>query len=103
MPWPSRGLAASLPDDPGAERDDYADLFGHGDEIVRRHQAARGVTPAQQRLAACDGLGLGVDLRLIVEFEFLVGDRAPQLELQQTPFLNAGVHRVFEEAIGVAA
>ena len=61
------------------------------------------MTPAQQRLAACDGLGLGVDLRLIVEFEFLVCDRAPQIELQQTSLLNARVHRQFEEAIGVAA
>ena len=46
---------------------------------------------------------LGVDLRLIVEFELLVCDRAPQIELQQTSLLNARVHRQFEEAIGVAA
>ena len=71
---PGRGVATGLLDDPGAERDDDADLFGDGDEIVGRHQAARRVAPSQQRLAAGDGLGPGVDLRLVVEFEFLVRD-----------------------------
>ena len=46
---PCRRLGARLLEHPGADRNDQPDLFRQRNEIVRRHQSALGMPPAQQR------------------------------------------------------
>src|ERR1700722_1468795 len=103
MFWPSRSVAASLLDDPSAKRNNHPDLFGDRNEFAGRHQTARRMMPSQQRLAAGYGLGPGINLRLIIEFELPVDDRAPHGVLKKAPLLKPRVHRGLEKTAGVAS
>src|ERR1700722_15259338 len=103
MFWPSRSVAASLLDDPSAKRNNHPDLFGDRNEFAGRHQTARRMMPSQQRLAAGYGLGPGINLRLIIEFELPVDDRAPHVVLKKAPLLKPRVHRGLEKTAGVAS
>ena len=51
---------------------DQPGLLGERDELVRHHQPALGVLPAQQRLDAVDPAGRERRLRLVVEDELLL-------------------------------
>jgi len=65
---PSCRLAASHPQNPLADRENLAGLFGDRDENVRRNVASCCVFPAQQRLKPNDLAVANVLLRLVDEF-----------------------------------
>ena len=64
---PLCGLAHRLAEHPLADRDDEAALFGHRNELGRRHLAQLRVVPAQQRLGADHAAARQIDLRLVVQ------------------------------------
>jgi hypothetical protein len=59
--------------------------------------------PAQQRLHADHLAVRETDLRLVVQAELVFGDRAPQLGFELLAALDLALHRLDEEAVGVAA
>ena len=80
--FPGRALAAGLVQDPFVDRQDQARLFGQAQERAGRQQAALRVLPAQQRLDADDLVAAQIDLRLIVQHEFVARQRTAQLGLE---------------------
>jgi hypothetical protein len=79
---PASDLAAGGAQHVLAELDDQAGVLGHRDELGRRHRAALGVVPAQQRLDARD-LAAGQVVEGLVGEPQLVGalERAAQVGL----------------------
>src|SRR5438477_12836537 len=61
---------------------DDARLLGHGDEAVGRHQALAWVVPPDERFHRVDRARGKRDLRLVVEDELALRNRAPQLSRQ---------------------
>ena len=61
--------------------DDQSDILGDRDELGRRDHALFGMPPAQQRFETADPVGGNIHQWLIVQFEFAVGEGAPQIEL----------------------
>ena len=61
------------------QRADQAGVLGQRDELVRRQQPALRVLPAHQRLDAVDVAGREHGLRLVVDDELVLVERAPQL------------------------
>ena len=59
--------------------------------------------PAQQRFEAADPVGGDVHQRLIVQFEFAVGESAAQIELHVAALLRLPVHLPLEETMNAAA
>ena len=68
-----------------------------------RDQAAHRMPPAQQRLGADHGFVGEPDLRLEVQLELVLGEGAPQLEIEAAPRLRLRAQHRQEEAIGAAA
>ena len=98
---PRRHLAARLVQRQAADVDDHAGVFGDGDEVRRRHQAAHGVTPAQQRLEPGDAAGSQRDDRLIVHLERVVVDGVAQVGLELSAArMRALAHRRIENLAG---
>ena len=95
---PLRHLPAGLADRPQADLLDQSALFGQRDELRRRNLAEHRVVPARQRLDAMDGAVAGPDLRLIVQLQRVVGDRAAQRRAVLQPLLGEPVHVGAEEA-----
>ena len=58
------------------------------------------MTPTQQGLAAGDLLGVGIEQRLIEQFEFALRQRLAQVGLKMASRLELGIHLRFEESIG---
>jgi hypothetical protein len=58
--------------------------------------------PAQQGFHAADFSGGEIDLRLILEHEFVALERAPQVALQAPPFQNSRLHFRPEELTVIA-
>ena len=85
------------------ERHDQAGLLGERDERVRVDQAALGVLPAQQRLDRLDLAAAQVRLRLVVEDQLALLDRAPQLADQHHARGVAVVERLVVERVGRVA
>ena len=88
---PAAHLRARLAQHPIADLDDQAALLREGDELVRRHEAALRMRPAQQRL---DGLDLHIlerQARLIIQREFLPLHRLAQIAPRATCRLAARV------------
>ncbi len=100
---PGRDLAAGGLEHPAADGHDQAAILGHRNEAGRRHLADFGIVPAQQRLEAGDAAAIDVELGLVGEAEFRAAQRLVQAILQQQVFAHLVVHRLVEEAIGVAA
>ena len=100
---PLHGVGTGSPQDPFAQGHDQADLLGNRDEFGGRDQAALGMLPADQRLAAGDPSVLEVDERLVVELELPVGERHPQRELEGPPRLHPRVHFRLEKPVGAAS
>ena len=75
---PPLGLPAGLGDHPPADVDDDPGLLGQGDELAGRDETAVGPLPAHERLEADDPSRGEVELRLVVEAQFLVVDGPPQ-------------------------
>src|SRR5262245_12963555 len=99
MLGPARRLDAGLAQHPFAERNDEPDLLGERNELGRRHGAAVRTVPAQQRLAACDLLALGIDQRLVEHLELIASERLAQIELEAAPRLQLSIHLALEETI----
>ena len=78
---PGRRLAAGGAQNPFADLQDQAALFGDRDEDIGRDGAALGMLPAQQRLEAEDLAGRQVLLRLIGEAQFAARNRMQQIVL----------------------
>ena len=68
-------------------------------EIGRLEQAARGVTPADQRLHPDNQPGHQLDLRLKVEFQFIAFKGLPQIVSKSDSLMRLTVEVVAIEAI----
>src|SRR5262249_32884173 len=89
---PCLRVAAGLPQDPFADRDDEADLFGDRNETIWPEQPAVRMIPAYQRLDAADLSALHVDHGLVVQDELLLRQRFAQIDLQLAAQPRLGVH-----------
>ena len=92
---PGAALRAAPRRDVERQRLDQARLLGERDELVGRDEAALRVLPAQQRLDRSH-LAVGQDgLRLVVQRELALLDRAPQLAHERQPrrVVRAGAGR----------
>src|SRR5690606_28442778 len=89
---PFAQLPASLVQNPFTYRDDGAALLGQGNEQVRRHHAALGVVPAQQRLDAGHPLVAQTDLRLVHQVELIVCQGFAQTGGQFAAHAHLGIH-----------
>src|SRR5256885_2148270 len=76
---PARALLERLLDDEERERPDEAGVLCDGDEDVGRDEAALRLLPADERLDAAHRAVGEPRLRLVVEHELAVLDRAPEL------------------------
>src|SRR6185437_13325578 len=93
---PRGRLFASAAQDPFADLDDCAALLRDGDEAARRHDAARGVMPARERLEA-DDAAIHARLRLVMNIDLAARDREPQVLLQRALFAQLPVGLRLEE------
>jgi len=59
--------------------------------------------PAQQRFEARDPVGREFDQRLVMQFEFAIGESPAQIELHVTALLRFPVHLALEKAMPPAA
>ena len=93
---PRGALVDRRPQHVARERLDQAGALGDPDEPGRRDEAPLGMDPADERLDAHDPAGLEVGLRLVVDDELLLLDRAAQLARERQPL---GVVRVLLGAV----
>jgi len=98
---PARRLAAGRPQHPFAEGHDEPALLGQGHEDARRHEPARGVAPAHQRLEPHEVPPARGHLRLVVEREFVRLDGLAEVAFEVAAFGHRLVHGGFEHAVGV--
>ena len=75
MVGPARGGQARLLQHPSADRDDQAGGLGERDEVERRYEAARRMTPTDQRLETVDATVPRVDHGLELERELVPRQR----------------------------
>ena len=104
---PCHLLLAGGPQHPKPQRDDDAAVFGQRNELRRRHHAEAWVPPADQGLDADHLLCRQIDLRLVLEEEFVARHRLQQAALQVHALLQLEVHvggekleRVLAEFLG---
>src|SRR3569623_942117 len=76
---PQHRLPTGFLNHPFAMRDDDADLLGHGNKLLRRHQAVLRMNPAQESLEAAYLVESDNEYRLVEEQEFLQNESFPQL------------------------
>ena len=100
---PGLRLGARFAQDPIADGDDQAAVFGNGNEIPWRDQPAQGMGPADQCFRAGDFSGLEIDLGLIVQCEFLAFESAPQTLLDGLALHGTNVHGGLEKLVTLAA
>src|SRR5262245_66583625 len=93
---PRRRLAASLAQDPFADRNDEAALFGRRNECAGSNEAAARMMPSDQRLEA-DDTPVDQGLRLVVQSKLLEVYGSPQITLERAPVARALVHLRGEE------
>ncbi len=98
---PACQLEAGSAHDPGADLDDEPAFFGDADEVKRQHDLAIGLVPAQQRFGP-DHAARAVELRLVVQYEFVALQRAPQAAFEFGAREPRGLHRRVVEAKRVA-
>ena len=79
---PALADPAGLGDHPFVDRDDQPRLLGEGEKVEGTHQTPHGMAPADQRLGTDDPPTAQIDLRLVEQFEFLVGEGMAQFRLQ---------------------
>ena len=100
---PAAHLATGLAQHPVADRHDEAGFFGDRNERVRRHQTARRMAPADQRFGAAHAVRRDVDLRLVVQLELTLFERAAQVVLQRQTIvgemlISCGIERKLPRA-----
>ena len=82
--------------DPAAHRHDQAGFLRDGDEISGRHEPELRAYPAYQGLQAGDPTGCDIDLRLVVQHEFVVVQRVAQVRFEFQP-----LHRMRVQLLGI--
>ena len=98
MGRPGRGGGAGLAEQGIEQFADHAHLFGDGNELVRRDQAAGGVIPARQRFEADQVLRREPDDRLEIRLEFPACDAESQVGFQFGARLQGRAHLGREDA-----
>src|SRR5262245_25384665 len=93
---PRRRLAASLAQDPFADRNDEAALFGRWNKCAGSNEPAARMIPSHQRLEP-DDAPVDQGLRLVVQSKLLEVYRSPQIPLERAPVARALVHLGGEE------
>ena len=99
---PGSGLPARFAQDPCTDRQDEAAVFRDGNELRRRDRPPRGMRPAYQRFRPGNRSRPQIDLRLVVQRQFLPLQGAPQALLDGLPLDGADVHGRLEELIALA-
>ena len=99
---PGPGLPARFAKDPVADRQNEAAVFRDGNELRRRDRPSSGMRPAYQRFRAGNLSRPQIDLRLVVQREFLPFQGAPQTLLDGLPLHGADVHGRLEKLIALA-
>ena len=79
---PFFGLLASLAQNPLADTQNHAALFGDGDEIDRRNDAFVGMIPAHQGFHADDAVAAQIHERLVIQAQLLPFHRLAQLDFE---------------------
>ena len=96
---PLANLAASLFQDPLADGNNQAGLFGDIDELVRRDESAFRVMPAYQSFKATDGSRLKSDNRLVMKDKLFALDGTAQVCLHLQKIHGEGVHGLVEDLV----
>ena len=96
---PFGGIQTGPLQHPFSDRDNKTSLFCDRYEIQRRHQAAIGVTPANQRFTSCNTAGFESDNRLKFERELAADKGLAKIELKRAALLHARIHFRFEKSI----
>ena len=79
---------------PVAHRHDQAGVFGNLDKPPGHQQAQLPMLPAHQRFEAGDGAGLERDDRLVMQYELVALDGAPQRGLDRQALQRPRIHRL---------
>ena len=80
---PGAALTQCRLQDPVSERPDEPRPLRHRNELVGKDQPAVGVLPAHERLDTGKGASADIHLRLEMEPQLILLDRAPQLSIQR--------------------
>src|SRR5579872_1182073 len=75
---------------------DQADFLGDRNELARLDDAALGMVPAQQRLAADNLGGIEIDQRLIVHDQLAMLYRAAEIRFELAAGLDRDIHALLE-------
>ena len=89
---PARGLFAGAAQRNAPEFDDEPAFLSHRYEYRGRHAFAVGIAQAHQRLRADQAAGAQVNLRLKIEGQRPVGDRAAQVRVERLLFAPPRLH-----------
>ena len=89
---PGHQLLAGGAQHPGADLDDEPGLLGNRNELGGRHRLAARRTPAQQRFDADLHAAGEVDLRLVIQHEFVALDRTTQAAFHAQAVQGARIH-----------
>ena len=100
---PGHHLVAGLAQHPGAGRHDQPGLFQRRNELIRHHHRLAFGLPAQQRLHARHHARHGVHLGLVVQQEFLVGQRPTQRLPQLVTRLGLHIHVLVMNGVAARA
>ena len=96
-------LPTGREDHPAANIGDSATLLGQRDEFHRRQKTAARMAPADERLDALDFTGVQVQLRLVEEHEFIVGQGLAQILVQLKAHDLTLLHALGIELVGISA
>src|SRR5690554_2985821 len=101
--FPARQLAAGGQDHPAADLGNAAAFLRQGNELTGCQQAPARVLPANQCLDAGYLVGVQIELGLVVQNEFVIGQGLAQILVQFQPHHLPVLHAFHIELIGVAA
>ena len=100
---PGSQLAAGLAEDPVADVVDQTVLLGQGYEFGRIHHAPPGMFPPDEGFKADQAMVLQLHDRLVMDDEFVVVDRPPEVRLQLQAVQDICVHARVEDLIAGAS
>jgi hypothetical protein len=90
---PLAHLAAGFAQHPSADFRHQAGRFDHGQELARRQQSERRMTPAQQGFRADNLVTAQIDNRLVVQLKLPALNRLRQLRRRPFNWLGSGHDR----------
>src|SRR5438046_1863143 len=97
--YPGPDLAAGFLEHPPTDLEDERGLFGHRDELDRRHEAVAGPVPADEGLHPHQRCVGEPDNRLVVDEDLAGGQGPAEIRLQLEAFQRGGVHRRLEDGV----